>query len=102
MAATLGVMAATPMGNFVVKLAQFGTTGVPTVPTVPISNVYPQSLNTEPENNGFQVRNLLFQWLMFRFHVENIGDGNRNSMKVKHLLCNHLKMKFKLQDVTAT
>ena len=98
MAATLGVMAATPMGNFVVQLAQFGTTGVPRVPTVPISNVYPQSLNTEPENNGFQVWNLLFQWLMFRFHV---GDGNRNSMKVKHLLCNLLKMKFKQRDVTA-
>ena len=33
----------------------------------------PKMFNMEPENDGFQVRNLLFQWLIFRFHVKLQG-----------------------------
>ena len=33
----------------------------------------PPKFNMEPENDGFQVRNLLFQGLLFRFHVKFQG-----------------------------
>ena len=33
----------------------------------------PPKFNMEPENDGFQVRNLLFQGLLFRFHVKFLG-----------------------------
>ena len=34
----------------------------------------PSKFNMEPENDGFQVRNLLFQWPIFRFHERTFLD----------------------------
>ncbi len=40
---------------------------------VEFRKIHPQSLTWEPENDGFQVRNLNFQTLILRFHVKLQG-----------------------------